>query len=139
SSNSTSTLRDLIVNGPDTADWPDLADILKATPDAPVSVNGDPGISAGMESAVQSIIGQPRVLPLFTTVSGTGNNTFYKIVEFVPVTIVAADLNGGSKYIMIQPRVISVKDALGSGRLNIPVTPSATPNPLFLGSRVLVR
>jgi len=140
SSNSTSTLRDLIQNGPAAADWPDLADIVKATPSNPVSVNGDPGISAGMESAVQSIIGQPRVLPLYRSVSGNGNNTFYDIVEFVPVTIGSVELSGGNKHIIVQPRIANVQELIdGTNRLDFSITPSSDPNLMFLGHRSLVR
>lgn len=140
SGNSTSVLRDLIQNGPATSDWADLPGILKATSGSPVNVNGDPGISAGMESAVESIIGQPRILPLYKTVTGTGNNTFYSIVGFVPITIVAVDLNGGSKHITIQPRVANLQDLIdGSNRLDFDITPTSNPNSLFIGYRSLVR
>ncbi len=33
-------------------------------------LNGDTGISAGIEASLQSIIGQKRIMPIFTTVSG---------------------------------------------------------------------
>jgi hypothetical protein len=143
SSNSTDVLRDLIQYGPTTSEWADLPELLEATPSNSVTINGDPGISSGMEDALRSIVGQPRVLPLFrsytTGSGGGGNNTFYEIVDFVPVTVVAADLHGGSKYITIQPRIMSVREALGSSRLDFTVTPSGSPNLLFLGSRSLVR
>ncbi|MEY4189818.1 MAG: hypothetical protein RIR17_554, partial [Planctomycetota bacterium] len=64
--NSTQTLENLIINGPSESDWPALTTILGATPTNPVAVNGDPGISGGMENAVQSIIGKPRILPIFS-------------------------------------------------------------------------
>jgi Flp pilus assembly protein TadG len=140
SGNSTSTLRDLILNGPAHADWPDLPSIVVASMADPVAINGDPGISAGMESAVTSVVGQPRIIPLYSTVSGTGNNSMYEIVGFAPITIVDVKLKGGSKYIRIQPRVLSQKEVLsGSNRITFDITPSATPNPLFLGGRVLAR
>lgn len=140
SSNSTSVLRNLIENGPDTADWPDLAAIAQASAANPVSVNGDPGLSAGMESAVKGVIGQPRILSLYSTVSGTGNNTFYQIVGFTPITIVDVNLHGGTKYIKIQPRVVGAGNLIdGTHRLSFSITPSSSPNPLFLGNRLLVR
>src|SRR5262249_25952548 len=72
--NSTSVMSDLIQNGPDEAGWPDLPTILAASAANPVAVNGDPGISAGMESAVQAIVGEPHIIMLYSTVSGSGNN-----------------------------------------------------------------
>ncbi|MBI1903363.1 MAG: Tad domain-containing protein [Planctomycetia bacterium] len=139
-SNSTSVLRDIIENGPDVADWPDLDAIVQASPGHPVGVNGDPGISAGMECAVQSIIGEPHVIALHSTVSGTGNNTFYDLVGFAPITVVTVDLHGGTKHITIQPRIIGHKSLIdGTDRIYLDLVPSATPNPLFVGARGLVR
>lgn len=139
--NSTDVLRDLIVNGPDDADYPDLPEIVQATMDSPVGVNGDPGLSSGMESSVRSIIGQPQILPLYSTVSGTGNNTQYQLVAFVPVTITAVRLNGsGNSYITIQPRVISHRTSVdGENAIDFDLTPSGDPSSLFLGPRGLVR
>ena len=139
-SNSTSVLRDLIVNGPNEADWPDLPAILRASPANPVDVNGDPGISAGMESAVEAILGQPHIIPLYSVVYGTGNNTFFRLVGFAPITVVAANLRGSQKEITIQPRVIGDRSVLdGINRIDFDLTPTSNPHPLFLGPRGLVR
>lgn len=138
--NSTSTLEDLIVNGPEQSQWTDLPTILGANMNNPVPVNGDPGLSAGVESAVQSILGKPRVLPLYNSVSGSGNNSYYSIVGFVSVTIVDVNLSGNNKYIKIQPSVIKQKELIGANqRINFSITPSATPNFLFIGGNALVR
>ena len=37
-------------------------------------LNGDTGISAGVKDELASIKGQPRIIPIFSTVSGNGNN-----------------------------------------------------------------
>jgi hypothetical protein len=139
--NSTSVLRDLIVNGPNESDWPDLPEIVEATPTNPVPANGDTGLSAGMESTVAEIIGQPHILPLYSTVAGTGNNTFFNLVGFVPVTITAVRLNGSeNSYITFQPHVMSRKSSIdGLNQVFFEVTPSADPDPMFLGARSLVR
>lgn len=140
SGNSTSDLRDIIMNGPKEADWPDLPEILTASPTKPVTVNGDPGISAGMEPAVRAIIGQPRFLPLYTTVSGNGNNSYFRLVGFAPVTIVDVKLSGRTKYIAVQPRTIYNKSIIsGDNRIDVTIIPSANPNPLVIGRCVLVR
>jgi hypothetical protein len=136
----TNVLRDLIRNGPAESDWPDLADILKASPSNPVEVTGEPGLRAAMEDALLAIVGQPRILALYSTVGGRGNNTFYRIVGFAPITVVAADLNGGNKHITIQPRSISNNTLIdGTHSLSFDLTPAANPHPLFLGPRGLVR
>lgn len=72
----------------------------------PLLVNGDTGISAAIQKALQQIVGQVRALPLFISVSGQGNNTTYTIVEFVPVRILEAELSGGDKRVTVQPAVL---------------------------------
>lgn len=143
--NSTKTLEDLIINGPAADDWPNLGEILQATPTSPKAVNGESGISGGMEDAVLSIIGQERILPLFTTVGGTGNTTYYQLVKFVPVVIVAADLSSTNKYIQFQPTVATNRTNIGSTtspkRLSFDIIPGNGVNPDYsaLGAISLVR
>lgn len=144
--NSTKTLEDLILNGPSEAEWPALNTILQATTatNGGKLVNGDPGLSGGMEDAVLSIIGQLRILPLFRTVTLDGGNvTYYELVDFKPIVIVAADLSGGNKYIQFQPGVLSAGANIGStsGRLNFDILPGNGVNPDFsaLGRITLVR
>jgi hypothetical protein len=48
--------------------------------DGTLELGGEPGLSAAVQSDLQAIIGQTRALPLFTTVTGQGNNTTYTIV-----------------------------------------------------------
>ncbi len=65
---------------------------------------GDTGISAGMKDAVESIIGVPRIIPLFQApVTGTGNTAQFTIVGFAGITILDVKLTGGDKEIVIQP------------------------------------
>ena len=76
---------------------------VKASYANPLMLNGDTGISAGMKDELASIIGQPRAIPIFTNVSGNGNNAMYTIVKFVGIKIVSVKLTGNPKYVMIQP------------------------------------
>lgn len=71
----------------------------------PMVVNGDTGISAGIKDDLDAIKGQPRLMPLFSTVSGPGNNAMYTIVRFVGVRIMYVNLTGKptSKVVMVQP------------------------------------
>ncbi len=84
-------------------------------------LNGDTGISAGIETALKSIIGQVRAIPIFISVSGPGNNAQYTIVKFVGVRILAVKLTGGptQRYLWVQPAPYSTRFAI---RGNIPVT-----------------
>lgn len=71
----------------------------------PMQINGDTGISAGVKGQLEQIKGQPRMIPLFSTVSGPGNNAMYTVVKFVPIRIVYVKLTGkpSGKKVYIQP------------------------------------
>ncbi|MFZ9793370.1 MAG: hypothetical protein ACO3F3_13625, partial [Gemmataceae bacterium] len=95
---------------------------------------------------VQSIIGKPRILPIFSNVSGSGNNAYYNLIGFVPIRIVAADLSSGNKYIQFQPAVAVNGSNMGSTnsvakRLRFDIIPGDGTNPDFsaIGATCLVR
>jgi hypothetical protein len=126
--NNAPTFWNWIANGPSKSDLRYLAQNHNgvpgssnwlATPDNPATVKGGPGLKASDESYLQGIIGQPRVIPLFSSVSGQGSNTFYTIIGFAAVTIVEADLQGGNKHITLQP--VSLLDPTGvyDGQLEV--------------------
>jgi hypothetical protein len=91
-----------------------------------LSVTGDTGISAGMTHALADIIGEPRVILLYSDVTGQGNNAVYTIVGFAGVRIMDFNLSG-SKYITIQPAVV-VDDAA--------ITEPGTSSSYFVHDRV---
>jgi len=75
------------------------------TDQGPLYINGDTGISAGIKDELEAIKGQPRLIPLFTAVSGPGNNATYTIVKFVGIRVMNVRLTGSasSKHVMVQP------------------------------------
>lgn len=79
-------------------------------------LNGDTGISAGVKDELTSIIGQPRIIPIFRSVTGPGNNAMYTIVEFAGVRILDVKLTGSmaSKRLIIQPCNIVAKGGIAS-------------------------
>ena len=92
--------------GPSAADFahPDFAaKVTDGALYAPNTFTGDPGISGGVENAFQSIVGQRRIIPLYSEVVMNGNNATYTISGFAGVTIVAVDLKGNPKRIVAQP------------------------------------
>ncbi len=110
--NDAPTFWDWITNGPSASDIIYLAknhngvsgsSAWQATPGNAAVLKGGPGLKASDESYLQDIIGQPRIMPLFSALSGNGENTTYTIVGFAAVTIVDADLTGNNKHITIQP------------------------------------
>lgn len=86
-----------------------------------LELNGDTGISAGVKDELTSIIGQTRILPVFASVEGNGNNATYTIVKWVGVRILDVDLTGSlsNKKVVAEPAAIvsqyvTVGDTLGS-------------------------
>ncbi len=79
-------------------------------------LNGDTGISAGVKDELASIIGQPRIIPVFRSVQGPGNNAMYTIVQFVGVRVLDVKLTGSmaSKRLTIQPCNIVAKGGIPS-------------------------
>lgn len=75
----------------------------------PLSINGDTGLSAGIEDELESIKGLPRAIPIFTEVSGPGNNATYTVVKFVGIRVLDVQLSGSpsKKHVTIQPAPFS--------------------------------
>jgi Flp pilus assembly protein TadG len=117
--NGTSDLNRVIQNGPNATDLSvHPGGKLQLDPTThTLTLAGNPGVSAGCKDAVTSVIGQPRVLPLYSTVSGTGANCQYTIVAFVGVTVLDCVLTGSlsGKHITIQPCWVIDPNALGGG------------------------
>jgi hypothetical protein len=119
SNNSTSDIARQILYGPNVSDlsyFPGGALQLDPVTHT-VILQGDTGVSAGVKDELASIIGQPRIIPLYSSVTGNGNNAHYTIVAFVGVTILEVDLTGSlsSKHITIQPCYVIEPNALGGG------------------------
>lgn len=104
SNNSTNTLRRQILEGLNDDDLAFYGGEFRYD-DLPMELNGNTGISAGMKEALDQIVGQTRLIPIFSDVSGPGNNAMFTIVKFVPVRVLYARLTGSpsSKRVVIQP------------------------------------
>lgn len=108
--NSTSDLKRQIVYGinqDDMSYFPNNK--LEFDTNGALYLNGDTGISAGIESSLKEIIGQIRAIPIFISVSGNGNNANYTVVKFVGVRIIDVKLRGGpnKRHLTVQPAVFS--------------------------------
>ncbi|OYP38423.1 hypothetical protein CGZ80_02325 [Rhodopirellula sp. MGV] len=103
--NSTSDLRRQILHGISQQDMIDLGKPLAFDSNHELELNGDTGISAGIKAELAQIIGQPRIIPIFTTVQGNGNNAMYTIVRFEGIRILDVKLTGpmNKKHVTIQP------------------------------------
>lgn len=105
SNNSTSDLARQIVHGISPTDLEHLGGSIQFNNQGTLTLNGDTGISAGVKDEPASIIGQRRIIPIFRSVSGPGNNAQYVITKFVGVRIMGVQLTGkmSGKYLMVQP------------------------------------
>jgi Flp pilus assembly protein TadG len=108
SSNSTSDIARQIVEGINSDDMQSLADqgrSLELDENGQLPLNGDTGISAGVKDELEAIIGEPRIIPIFQSVTGPGNNAEYSICMFAGVRIMHVKLTGSmsSKKVLIQP------------------------------------
>jgi hypothetical protein len=108
-SNSTNELSEQIINGLSQNDIDSLYD-QNAISDPTVidaheemSLNAESGLSAALEHAVSEVEGTNKVMPIFKTVSGEGNNAYYEIEGWAAVTVADAKFQGNKKtYITIQ-------------------------------------
>jgi hypothetical protein len=110
--NSTADISRQIRHGLNDDDWAALADqgITELRWDTePLSIQGDTGLSAGIKDDLEAIKGQPRAIPLFSAVSGPGNNAVYTVVRFVGIRIMFVNLTGkpATKKVVIQPAPFS--------------------------------
>ena len=111
--NSTADIRRQILEGISPEDLSHHGGELALDENGELSLNGDTGISAGVESALEEIRiedNKPRVVPLFTQVTGPGNNAQYTIVGFVGIRIMEVKLTGNmqNKRVVVQPAKVTI-------------------------------
>jgi hypothetical protein len=103
SNNSTSILGDQIRNGVTPAQ------MLNEYPDGNVVVphqfSANPGISAGIKGDLTSIIGRAVTVPIYDQSGGNGNNAWYHVYAFASIRIVAVNMTGSNKYVIVQPAI----------------------------------
>jgi Flp pilus assembly protein TadG len=116
SNNSTADIARQIVHGISPSDMAAIGGKLEFDASGKLYLNGDTGISAGVKDELASIIGQPRVIPIFSAVTGNGNNAQYTIVKWQGIRIVNVNLTGSmsQKNVMIQVCPVVTKGAIQS-------------------------
>jgi hypothetical protein len=107
-SNSTSVLKRQIEEGLNADDLSYYEDgTIQFSADEPLDAEADTGISAGLESALEAVMGQCKAIALFSAVTDeSGNNTIYTLVEFISLTVVDVDL----PHRLIMQRCVLVDD-----------------------------
>jgi len=56
-----------------------------------------------MQSSLQQIIGQSRIIPLYSSVTGNGQNSQFTITGFAGCRVLDVQLSGSDKHLTIQP------------------------------------
>jgi Flp pilus assembly protein TadG len=114
--NSTADIARQIVDGISPSDLAHHGGKLEFDAEGKLNLNGDTGISAGVKDELSSIKGQPRIIPIFSTVSGNGNNANYTIVKWQGVRIMNVKLTGSmsQKNVMIQVAPAMAKGTIPS-------------------------
>jgi len=112
--NSTSDIARQIVDGISPEDLEYHNGRLELDENGELLLNGDTGISAGVKDELTSIKGEPRIIPIFSSVVSPGNNAQYTIVKFVGVRILDVKLTGSakSKRVIIQPANVLTKGVI---------------------------
>ena len=111
--NSSSTVMRQIRDGVSSADLAHHGGELKLDSTGKLNLDGDTGVDADLELALDDIIGQPRTIPLYSQVVGNGDTANYTIVAFVGVRVLDFDLHTNNKYVRIQPALV-IDDAATS-------------------------
>ena len=86
--------------------------------DLPLTLYGTTGLKASMQHALEDVVGQNRVMPIYNPVEGNGANAQFNIIGFVGVRIVSFSLQGGDKHILIQPAPIIDTTAITGSTTN---------------------
>jgi hypothetical protein len=129
SNNSTADIRRQIIHGISRQDMIALGKPLQFDANGELLLNGDTGISAAIKDDLADIIGQKRIIPIFTSVSGNGNTAWYKIVRFEGVRILEVKLTGPMKQkrLIVQPAPMIARGSIVKQNASQPSSTLFTP------------
>jgi Flp pilus assembly protein TadG len=106
-SNGTGDLERQIMQGPTVSDFQNPDFFAKVNPDGslyvPFTATGDSGLSTTVKTSFEAIEGQPRIIPLYDTVTGSGNGANYHIIAYAGIVITSVDFSGSPKRLWAQP------------------------------------
>ena len=116
SNNSTADIARQILEGISSSDFAALGKPLVLDGTGKLTLNGDTGISAGVQDELMLIKGEPRIIPIFSSVTGNGNNAVYTIVKWEGIRIMYVKMTGSmsQKKVMIQLAPVSTRGAVAS-------------------------
>ena len=110
--NSTARLGEQIERGISAADLAALTESGRSldldSTTGTTSLNADTGISAAVKANLEAIIGKTRIIPVYSRISGVGNNAECTICQYVGIRIVYVNFQGNNKKLVVQPAVVVV-------------------------------
>ncbi len=117
--NSTSDISRQIIEGISADDMIALQETggtLELDLNSELVLQGDTGLSAEIKDELESIVGQTRIIPLYSNVQDPGNNALYTITRFVGVRIMYVNLTGSlqNKKVLVQPCAIVASGSIPS-------------------------
>ncbi len=127
STNSTSDMRDQILDGLRQKDLDALYADSRIPSNTEIDstqnlyLNGDPGLSSGMKSAVEAIHGKTKLIPIYDSVAGAGSNVEFHVVGWAVCEIVDSHW-GGSKNTYVQIKKSYTYDALLKPQTDLSIT-----------------
>lgn len=103
--NSTSDIARQILDGVSAEDLEYYGGELRLDANGEIFLEGDTGISAGYLEELNIIVGEPRMIPIFSYAQNPGDNAEYCIVKFCGVRVMDVQLKGrlSDKRVIIQP------------------------------------
>ncbi len=121
SGNSNADVKRQILNGASAEDLDELGGKIELDASGQLLLNGDTGISAGMKAELNAVKGQPRVIMVYSQVTGNGNNATFTIIRFVGIRIMHVNFQGSknnSKKLIIQPADVMAEFVIVSNQNN---------------------
>jgi len=111
--NSTNDLSRQVLHGVSRQDLLDLGKPLEFDSAGELILNGDTGISAGIKDELATLVGQVRIIPIYSHVFGNGNNASFTIVRWEGVRILDVKLTGKkeTKRVIVQPQKVLARNA----------------------------
>lgn len=116
SNNSTNDIVRQILYGMSKEDLEHHGGYIELDGSGKLELSGDTGISAGVEDELISIIGEPRIIPIFEKCVGPGENCVYTICAWQGIRIVSCNLAGSmsQKHVTIQVGPIANRGTIPS-------------------------
>jgi hypothetical protein len=108
----TNAFRQQILHGINPTELNHHGGSLELSSQGQMTLSGETGVRSTLEGELSAIVGQTRIVPLFSQLAASGTNATYTIVKFGAVRIMDVDFSGTPKKIIAQPTQVYVHGAI---------------------------